>query len=519
MRAVPAAATRGVVVGHDARREGALLAQETAGVLAGHGITVHLLPPLAPTPLVAFAVRHLRAAGGVVITASHNPAEYSGYKVYWEDGTPLLAPHDAAIAEEMAACASPAEVAFAPDSRTGAQGLVRPVGEGVGRSYLDAVARIALAPGAGRDLRVVYTPLHGVGARWVMEALGRAGFGDVCVVPEQAMPDGAFPTVSSPNPEEAGVLDRALALGERKGADLVLANDPDVDRLAVAARGPAGRLRVLTGDDVGALLGEARLAQGARHAARPLVVASIVSSPLLAEIAAAEGALYDETLTGFKWIAASARDRAAKDGAAFVFGYEEALGYTFGSEVWDKDGIAAAVAVADLAGALRARGRTLLDGLEAIWSRYGVHLSARRSVGFPGRAGSRAMQTLMEGLRGRPPTRIGPLAVERVRDYLSGTLREEGGVRALTLPRSNVVIFDLESGARVAVRPSGTEPKAKFYFLVAERALAGEGPERARRRAAGRLERLERDFMGQVEAVSARVSGVSVGQPARSPES
>jgi len=519
LRAVPEARTRGVAVGHDARREGALLAQETAGVLAGYGITVHLLPPLAPTPLLAFAVPHLGAAGGVVITASHNPPEYNGYKVYWEDGTPLRAPHDAAIAEEMEACTNAAEVAFVADARAREQGLVRPVGESLGRSYLDAVARVALASGGGRDLRVVYTPLHGVGAPWVTAALARAGFAYVCVVPEQATPDGTFPTLGSPNPEEAGTLDLALALGEREDADLVLANDPDVDRLAVAARGSDGRLHVLSGDDVGTLLGEALLTQIPGRPARPLVVASIVSSPLLAEIAAAEGALYDETLTGFKWIAACAREHAGTDGATFVFGYEQALGYAFGSGVWDKDGIAAAVAVADLAGRLRARGRTLVDGLEAIWSRFGVHLTAQRSVAFPGRAGSLAMQTLMDAIRSRPPTRIGPLGVERVRDYLSGTLREGGATRALTLPRSDVLIFDLARGARIAVRPSGTEPKAKFYFLVVEQVQEGAGTESARRRAAERLGRLERDFMEQVGTLAGRVADGPGGQPCWSPES
>ena len=485
LRAVlPDVTRRGVVVGHDARRQSPALAAEAAAALCGAGVPALVLPPNAPTPLVPFAVRRLDAAAGLMITASHNPPEYNGCKVYWEGGLPILAPHDAAIARLMAGLGPACSVPVLERDAASRRGLRLDLDPALRVAYLEGLAVLSLHPGVGRDLRIVYTPLHGVGGAFTPAALQRAGFGQVHVVAEQAEPDGTFPTVRFPNPEEPGALDLALALAEAEQADLVLANDPDADRLAVAARASDGRLIVLTGNEVGVLLGHHRLTHLRPRPARPLLLSTIVSSPLLGRIAEAEGALYDETPTGFKWLAARAEERVLRDHADLVFAYEEALGYALGPEARDKDGIGAALAFADLAGWCRASGRTVFDELTALRRRYGVFLSAQRSLVRPGRAGARQIAALMARLRQAPPTAVAGLAVVRVRDFLAA---------AATAP-ADVLAFDLEGGARVVVRPSGTEPKAKVYFDVEERVARDEDVGVAERRARRRLESLVETF-------------------------
>jgi len=300
--------------------------------------------------------------------------------------------------------------------------------------------------------------------------------------------------VRFPNPEEPGAMDLSRALAERTQADLVLANDPDADRLAVLARAPGAGLVALTGNEIGVLLGHYLLTQGRRRE-RPLVISTIVSSTQLGEIARRLGALYDETLTGFKWIANRAMERAARDGAEFVFGYEEALGYTVGTLVRDKDGIGSALVVADLAGWARARGTTVLGVLEEIQREFGVYVSQQRSFTLPGASGAETIARVMDAFRRDPPARVGELAVETVKDYLLGVRTTHGRTEPLSLPSANVLAHLLEGGAQVTLRPSGTEPKIKYYFELPERLSPEESVQTARARGEQRLARLERDFL------------------------
>ncbi len=464
-----------VVVGADARRSSDVFVEDVAAVLAGAGLRVTLFREPVPTPLVAFAVKHVGAAAGVVVTASHNPPEYNGYKVYGGDGAQIAPPLDERIARAIdrapaarviaRAVLSPAVLGLAvlgPAVEAPRDaGTIAFAGDDLANAYVTAIRSASNRLGkrdphdAGnrkdRTIQIVYTPLHGVGHQLMSRVLREAGFTAVTTVPEQEQPDGAFPTVAFPNPEEPGAMDRALALAAARGARLVLANDPDADRLAVAVARHEQGLRMLTGNEVGVLLGHALLsAAGSADSARgakSAVVTSIVSSPCLGVIAADLGARYEETLTGFKWIERRTIE-LEHEGYDVLLGYEEALGYCVGNAVRDKDGIAAGLVVAELAASHAAEGKTLLDALDAIAERWGVFASRQMSVA--------KSPTMMHALRAAPPVRIGGEPVVAITDYI-------GGGR---LPPSDVLAFHLASGGRIVVRPSGTEPKAKFYFDV-----------------------------------------------------
>lgn len=462
---VPGAKERGVIIGYDGRRQSDVFAEDTAAVLTAAGIRVHLSEGRCPTPIVAFAVRALDAAAGVMVTASHNPPQYNGYKVYADNGAQIIPPVDLQIAEAIASVgpASSIETLSLDDAR--ARGLLHSFGEALDRRYLDAILALCPKQGRGRDLPIVYTPLHGVGNRLLRRAMHEAGFGAVHTVPEQAEPDGEFPTVAFPNPEEPGALDLSLALAKQHDAAIILANDPDADRLAVAVRDEAGNYQQLTGNELGAILGHYVLSQ--TEGDDRLVIASLVSSPQLGVIARDQRVDYCETLTGFKWIANKAMELEAR-GRRFVFGFEEALGYTVGTVVRDKDGISAALVLATLAAELHAEGETLLDELTRIAERYGLFASGQRSLAFPGAAGPANMAALMDALRAAPPSRVGGAAVVAITDFDAGTRTAGGDLTAIDFPKSDVLVFDLEGGHRVIARPSGTEPKMKIYFDVRE---------------------------------------------------
>ena len=372
-----------VVIGYDARRGSREFADEAAAVLTGAGRPVLRLPGPVPTPVLAFAVRHLHAVAGVMVTASHNPREDNGVKVYWTDGAQIVPPVDTGIAAAAAAAGPLLDLPLGPPGEA--------LGDEVTQAYLDAITA-AVPPGGERErteLRIAYTPLHGVGLATALRAFAQAGFAEPAVVAEQAEPDGAFPTLPKPNPEEPGALDLLLAEATRTGADLALANDPDADRLAVALPDPAAPSgwRVLTGDEIGALLGDHLL----RHAADParrLLVTTIVSAGLLGELAAAAGAAYAETLTGFKWIMRAADDPAVPPGHRFLFGYEEALGYAVSDVVRDKDGMSAALVLAAAAAQARSHGQTLTGVLDDIARRFGLYATSQFSVDLSGGPGA-----------------------------------------------------------------------------------------------------------------------------------
>ena len=488
---VPDVAKRGVVVGRDGRLMSPEFAADTAGVLAAEGIPAHVLPGVSPTPVTAFATTHLGAAGAVMVTASHNPPEYNGYKVYWGNGAQIIPPHDGGIAKAIDAVEPAKDVKVMPEAEARAKGLWRDVPASVERAYFDAILALRPTKQAG-DLAIVYTAMHGVGGRWVLQALKEAGFARVHPVPQQQEPDGTFPTVRFPNPEEKGAMDLSTALAEQVKADVVLANDPDADRLAVMARDEGGALKMLTGNEVGVLLGHFLLTQ--QRVENPLVVTTIVSSAQLAAIAKAKGARYGETLTGFKWIANLALSEAPK-GVRFVMGYEEALGYTVGEVVRDKDGVGAALVVADMAAWCRARGKTLFGYLEEVQREHGLFVAKQYNATLPGASGASVIKGVMDAFRAKPPDRIGELAISATNDYQAQARTEGGRSTPLTLPRSNVVAYELEGGSRVTLRPSGTEPKIKFYFELRETMAAGEPLAQARARADQRLAAMEAAFL------------------------
>ncbi|HZI13421.1 MAG TPA: phospho-sugar mutase [Myxococcus sp.] len=482
---VPDATTRGVVVGRDARRLSAELAEDTAAVLAAEGIPAHVFGPPVPTPLTAFAALHLNAAAAIMVTASHNPPEYNGYKVYWSNGAQIIPPHDTGIAASIAQVEPANRVPLLPVADARSRGLIHELPDAVGEAYLRAILGLRLYGKGSDTLSVVYTAMHGVGGVWAERALREAGFPHFTAVSEQQMPDGRFPTVRFPNPEEPGAMDLSQATAERVKADLVLANDPDADRLAVMARDADGKLRLLTGNEIGVLLGYFTLTQGTRRA-RPHVVTTIVSSAQLGHIARELGAACDEVLTGFKWIANRALERERAEGTQFVFGYEEALGYTVGTVTRDKDGIGAALVMADLAAWCQSRGTTVLGYLEEIQRRHGLYVGAQRNVTLPGASGAQVIRGIMDAFRASPPQDIGGEKVLAAHDY-------KKGVRGL--PPSNVVAFELEGGGRVTLRPSGTEPKIKYYFERKETPAQGEPLARARERAEGKLARFIDAFL------------------------
>jgi phosphomannomutase len=446
-----------VVVGCDARHGSAEFADEAARVLAGAGVAVHMLPQPGPTPLLAFAVRHLAAWAGVMITASHNPAADNGYKLYLSDGAQVIPPVDAEIEGRIARLGPLSQVPVAD----AASPLITWHGDEIAQAYLDAVVAVGAGPGSDRPkLNVVYTPMHGVTGNLMLRAIAQAGFAAPHVVAAQARPDPDFPTVAFPNPEEPGALDLALADALRLGADLVVASDPDGDRLAVATRRPGEGLAgwvVLTGDQVGALIGASLLDRTAGDAdpGNRLVASTIVSSTLLSKIAAAAGARYAETLTGFKWIV---RAGDGVPGARFIFGYEEALGYAVGDVVRDKDGIGAALAILRLAAEAKIAGRSVLDCYDELETAHGVHLTSQVTL----RTADQAQ--VMRRLRADPPAEFGGAPVTALTDLGAGPrdAGEEGSV-----PAADVLIFRL-AGARVVLRPSGTEPKIKCYIEITE---------------------------------------------------
>ncbi len=446
---VDGARQAGVVVGFDARHDSERFGHDTAGVLAAAGINVYFFDTPQPTPLVAYAQRILGAAAAVVITASHNPPEYNGYKVYGDGAAQIVPPADAAIsiAIDAAGPANEIPIAAMTDER------IHVLGGDIADRYLADIAD-ARPSVEGPDVRIVYTPLHGVGGQLVARALADGGYNDVHIVPSQAEPDGDFPTVAFPNPEEPGSMDEAIALAVDVHADVILANDPDADRLAAGV--PAGEAyRLLSGNQIGILLADHLLRQS--DVDSPLVVASIVSTPMLSSVARHHGAHAEYTLTGFKWICAAARTLEQESGLRFIFGFEEALGSSVGTVVRDKDGISAAVAFADLVRDLKATGLTVDDRLRELAEQHGLWVSRQLSINLPGADGKRKIDAAMARLAAEFPDVLAGHQVVSAVDYRQGAQD-----RPAWLTTHDLVALELADG-RAMIRPSGTEPKCKIY--------------------------------------------------------
>ncbi|NIA26265.1 MAG: phospho-sugar mutase [Gammaproteobacteria bacterium] len=465
-RAVIIRATRGVadhvlannpglvVVGRDARLSSPQFLEDTIAVLAAAGVPVQYFDAPVATPIVAYAARVLGAQAGIIITASHNPADYNGYKVYASNAVQIVPPTDTEIAAAIDRVGPAVEVPR-HDDPFHADGVERIPDDLLDR-YLADLQEARGNARAEQDLRIVYTPMHGVGWRFFEKAMHRAGYRHVAPVPEQVEPDGHFPTTHFPNPEEPGALDLAIALAERTDADIILSNDPDADRLAVALPFD-GTWGGLTGNQIGCLLADYVLERWP-DPDRPMVIESIVSSPMLASIAQHHGAHFDQTLTGFKWIWNAALDLEAAGTGRFAFGYEEALGYSVGRAVRDKDGISAAVVFADLASACRAEGITVLDRLERLYRNHGLWVSTQKSIVRPGAEGIAEIDAAMALLEERVPGQFHGRAVLGATDFRVGADR-----RPRWLGATPLVAFDLDGDARVLIRPSGTEPKLKIY--------------------------------------------------------
>ena len=449
------AAERGVVIGHDARHNSRVFAEDTASVLAGAGIKVYLAHRPWPTPTTAWVVTTTKAAAGVMVTASHNPPAYNGYKVYWGNGAQIVPPHDKGIAAAIAQIGRSDALPMPDLNIARDRGLLVELDETMHDRYLEAVIALrAQRELDGSKLIIAYTPLHGVGAASVEAALERGGFPRVHSEPSQRQPDPDFPTVAFPNPEEKGAMDRVLELAHRSNADVVLANDPDADRLCCAVP-DEGTYRVLTGDQVGALLADYLLEVSPKD--KRMVATTVVSSQLLSYLAKQTGADYRETLTGFKWIGNAAMDYERETGGRFVLGYEEALGYSVGPLVRDKDGVSACLIFAELVAWNRARGKTVLDQLDDIYRRVGLFVTEQVSITKPGADGLAEIRAAMARFRKEPPSEVGGHAVEQTNDLSRGA----GG-----LPPSDVLVFKLAGGRRIIMRPSGTEPKLKNYYEV-----------------------------------------------------
>ena len=440
-----------VVVGYDARHKSQIFAQDTVRVLAAHGVRSLIFPRPAPTPVLAYTSLSKKAKAGIMVTASHNPAEDSGYKVYWEDGAQIVSPIDLKIAQRIDFKNPPSEEALADYEDAN----ILKDDNGSIQKYVD-FASSSVSPESKREIKQIYTPLHGVGKEVFVDVFQKAGFENLTVVKSQAEPDPDFPTVSFPNPEEEGALDLAIELAVEKNADLVLANDPDADRLAVVVNHKDNWCR-LNGNEIGVLLAEHILSKG--QGEDRLVVTTVVSSRLLSKIADFHKVKYAETLTGFKWIV---RPGLEDKNSRFVFGYEEALGFALGDSVRDKDGITSALAFAELAAELKAEDKTVMDLLDELWNRHGVHKTALFTKRLDAETDISA--DFMSPWRTSPPERIGEFVVIESIDLLT----PESG-----LPATDALVFNILNG-RIVIRPSGTEPMVKAYVEVTESVINGD---------------------------------------------
>jgi phosphoglucomutase len=458
-----------VAIAYDCRNNSPYFAQITADVFSANGILVYLFKALRPTPELSFTIRHLGCQSGIVITASHNPKEYNGYKAYWEDGSQLIPPHDKNVIAEVQKIKSPKEVKFEGDSH-----LIKMIGEDIDLVYLDRVHQLSLSQEEIKmhsDLKIVYTPIHGTGGQLVPSCLEKFGFKNVHIVAEQNIPDGNFPTVKSPNPEEPAALEMAIKQAGEIGADLVIATDPDADRIGIAVRDLDGNFILLNGNQTAALLTHYLLTkwdEKKKLTGKEYIVKTIVTSEILKDIADRFKVECYDVLTGFKWIAEIIRRNEGKK--VFIGGGEESYGYMTGDFVRDKDAISSSALIAETAAWAASGGKTLYELLLDIYVEFGLYKEALISVVRKGQSGSQEIKKMMDDYRNYPPSQINGSRVLMIKDYQTSVSANilTGTNTAIDLPKSNVLQFLLEDGSKISIRPSGTEPKIKFYFGVKE---------------------------------------------------
>lgn len=479
-----------VVIAYDSRRMSAEFAIDSALILAANGIKAYLFESLRPTPELSFAVRELKATAGIVITASHNPPQYNGFKVYWTDGGQIVPPYDQFIISEVNAISDYSVIKRISREEAEKRGLLQIIGGEIDDKYVSALEKLILNRGAierfADKIKIVYTPLNGTGNLLVRRVLSDLGFDQLFIVPEQEAPDGNFPTLKYPNPEDKNAFAYALALAQKVEADIVLATDPDADRLGVYVKDTAsGEYIPFTGNMSGLLIAEYELSQRKRMGLLPdepqngAIVTTIVSSKMAYDIASEYGLTVKEVLTGFKYIGEQIKifEEARKNNGGkldwrkgayeYEFGYEESYGCLVGTHARDKDAVVAVMALCEAAAYYRSLGLTLWDQMQNIYQKYGFYAEDIESITLAGSDGVKQMQGLMERLRGSVPEKLGGLKVTAVRDY-SASLRigADGTTEKIQLPKSNVLYYELENNGWCCVRPSGTEPKIKFYFGV-----------------------------------------------------
>lgn len=464
---------KGVVIAHDNRRKSREFAIETALVLAGNGIKAYLFADLRPTPELSFAVRELDTTAGVMITASHNPPEYNGYKVYWEDGAQVVAPHDEGIISEVNAIDSFAEVETIARSKAEEQGLFEIIPPELDDKYIKTLKDLAVNPEiikeAAADFDIVYTPLHGTGNVSVQRILEELGFNNLHVVPEQEEPDSEFSTVEYPNPEEPAVFELAQDLAEEKDADLIMANDPDADRVGIAVKDPNDEWAFLNGNQVGVLLADYILASLDQIPDNGAIIKTIVTTEMINPIVDKYDIDVLNTLTGFKYIGEKIKEfKAGKYNQEYIFGFEESYGYLYGTHARDKDAVVATMLIAEMAAYYETQGSSLYEELRRMYEEYGYYKADLEAIRMPGKEGQEKINAMLADLRENSPTEINGQQVVVKKDYLVGKNYnlETGAENGLDLPESNVLQFALEDDTLVTVRPSGTEPKIKFYFSV-----------------------------------------------------
>ncbi|MFR5830672.1 MAG: phospho-sugar mutase [Lachnospiraceae bacterium] len=467
------AAAKGVAIAFDSRRMSPEFADTAACVLAANGIKAYIFDSLRPTPELSFALRTLGCTAGIVVTASHNPPEYNGYKVYWEDGAQITAPKDAQIIGEVNAIKDYAEIKKMTTEEAKAAGLYDVIGKEIDDKYMEALKKLVLHPEAikqmASSLKVVYTPLHGTGNVPVRRVLKELGFEQVTVVPEQELPDGNFPTVSYPNPEDKKAFALALDLAKKIDADLVLATDPDADRLGVYAKDTkTGEYKVFTGNMSGMLICEYEMSQKKALGILPengALVTTIVSSNMAQAVAKEYGMKFIECLTGFKYIGEQIKFFEQSGSNEYVFGFEESYGCLVGTHARDKDAVVAVMALCEAAAYYKTQGITLWDQMLNIYNKYGYYKEDLFTMTFKGADGAKKMQDMMDAYRKNTPKQVGAYKVLRLRDYKNDVITDlaTGETIPTGLPKSNVLYFELENDAWFCVRPSGTEPKIKFY--------------------------------------------------------
>lgn len=456
-----------VVIGHDSRNNSRFFAETTAGVFAANGIQVYLFEALRPTPELSFAIRQLGCKAGVVCTASHNPKEYNGYKAYWNDGGQLVPPHDKNVITEVEAITSVDEVNW-----TGGEANITGIGRAMDEAYIRMVKSLSVYPEviqAQHDLSIVYTPIHGTGIKLVPEVLSRFGFTNVHIVEAQATPDGNFPTVGYPNPEESETMAMGLAMAKSLDADILLGTDPDADRVGIGVKNHKGEWVLMNGNQTAVLafayLIEARKAKGI---AKPndMVISTIVTTAMINEVAKQNGVACYNVLTGFKWIAELIKEKEANEN--YVIGGEESFGLMIGNEIRDKDAVSAVALLCEMAAYEKAKGKSLFDKMLELYMQYGFYYEQLISITKKGMNGQKEIAAMMEGFRTSPPQAIDGSAVVEMLDYemQAGKNLVSGETWKLQLPKSNVLQFVTADGSKISARPSGTEPKIKFYFSV-----------------------------------------------------